>query len=86
MTFRRDKFFVLRLGERHFRPSPDQEIEVQLLDSRGREVRSVFLKSGDAGRVVDDFEIPPAVIEAAWRQEPGKGDYVNARGESTTPF
>jgi hypothetical protein len=86
MRFRTDKFFVLRLGDRHFRPSPEMEIEIQLLDGGGREVQSVYLKKGDVAPEVNGFAIPPAVIDAAWRQQHGQGDYVDSRGETVPPF
>jgi hypothetical protein len=86
MSNDKQRFFVLHLDERDYKPSPDSKYEIQILDSEGRAKLSGYLEENQTELVVKGFKIPKAVIEAATRQLKGKGDYVNEKGESIPPF
>jgi hypothetical protein len=80
------RYFVLHLEVGEERPSPELAYEIQILDSSGRARTSGHVGANDTLLVVEGEEVPHAVIEAARRQPYGKGDYVNANGESVSPF
>jgi len=86
------RFFVLHLEKRDYRPVPLAEYEIQTLTEDGQAASSTYLNS--AGRTlvtgkkeaVDVPGVPQPVVEAARRQPPGKGDFVDEEGRSMAPF
>ena len=82
----KQRYFVLHLDDRDFKPSPNVKYEIQILDSKGRAKVSGYVDENQNELEVDGKIIPRAVIEAAQRQQKGKGDYVNEFGESITPW
>lgn len=87
MVLRRNrKYFVLHLEVGEERPTPELAYEVQILDSEGRARVCGHVGESETELVVEGEEVPLPVVEAARRQPYGKGDYVNANGESIPPF
>jgi hypothetical protein len=82
----KQRYFVLHLEDRDFKPSPNVKYEIQILDSKGRAKVSGYVVENQNELEVDGKIIPMAVIEAAKRQPKGKGDYVNEFGESIPPW
>lgn len=56
--------------------------QVQVLDDQGRAVREATFGEDDDVPV----GVPVAVAEAARKQSPGQGDYVDATGRTVPPF
>ena len=86
MALHQQRYFVLHLEVGEERPSPELAYEIQILDSRGRARKCGHVGASETKLDLDGDEVPLAVIEAARRQLYGKGDYVNAIGESIPPF
>ena len=80
------RYFVLRLHERDYRPTPEACFVVQLPSPEGGPGATGYLRADQTELVVDGEAIPTAVLNAARRQPYGKGDYVNEKGESIPPF
>ena len=80
------RFFVLNLGDRDFRPSPQHEYEVQLLDSNGRAKQVGYLTIDQDKLEIEVMPVPFEVIRAAKEQPVGQGDYVDSKGISIDPF
>ncbi len=85
---RRDepRFFVMRLvsGDRLF--DEGYPLQVQFLDDAGRAGATVYLAANEPAGKIGGFVVTDAVREAASRQAPGRGDYVDSAGESQRPF
>lgn len=79
-------FFVLHLEEGSDRPEKQLAFEVQLLDSQGRAKSCGYLGTTETELVLDGLFVPQAVLDAARRQRPGKGDYVDFQGRPIQPF
>jgi hypothetical protein len=89
-------FFVLRLSEHDFHPDPRAAYSVDLRNMIGLPSQFCYLDGQGTilcfmdpnGAVISErvFDVPPAVIAAAFRQAGGKGDYVDANGQSIRPF
>jgi hypothetical protein len=80
-------YFVLHLGPSDEPwPEPGKAYEIQILDRRGRAETIVHVDEREGEVERDGYRIPQAVIEAARRQLPGSGDYVNRNGETVQPF
>lgn len=83
---KRKKYFVHHLSERSYKPSPESKYTVQVLDSSGRSRAEGYFGDDESSLVVEGEVIPTAVLAAARRQPFGKGDNVNADGESVPAF
>jgi hypothetical protein len=79
-------FFVVHLGESHYRPDPRAKFSIQELDEEGRATVLYFFDEGGNQIGLKAFAGPRAVVEAALRQEYGQGDYVDESGRSVRPF
>jgi hypothetical protein len=79
-------YFVVHLGERGFRPDPRAKYCVQLLDEHGRSAEECYLDESGTAVAPSSFTVPKAVVEAAFRQEYGRGDYVDLDGRAVRPF
>ncbi len=82
----RQWFFVAHLGERGFRPDPLAKYCIQLLDENGQSVEECYVDEHGVPVAPCSFAVPRAVVEAAFRQEHGRGDYVDPAGRSVRPF
>jgi hypothetical protein len=80
------KYFVLHLDSRDYRPFPEAEFEVQLLNADGEAAGSAYLKAGDVRAEIDGESVPEGVVNAAKRQPLGSGDYVDKDGNSVPAF
>lgn len=84
------KFFVMQLSERGLaergRRSNEQPFEIQLLDAKDRAKACGYVGADDKTLDIEGYSVPMAVIEAARRQTPGQGDYVDDHGNSIQPF
>ena len=81
------RYFVLHLGPEDMPwPVPTKPYEVQVLDLRGRATALVHVGDDDNDIEGSGYLIPKAVIDAARRQRPGQGDYVDEMGQSVPPF
>lgn len=76
------RYFVMQLGPDDARYSSGYRYEIQLCNESLQGV-AVILFRGDESRLsVPEFQVPEAVYQAALRQNPGKGDFVDSQGES----
>jgi len=80
------RYFVLKLCDRDYRPDASYKYEVQVLDAKGRAKKIGYLRDEDTMLSIEGEEVPQEVIKVAKRQEYGKGDYVNAEGKQIKPF
>lgn len=80
------RYFVLHLDGRDYRPFPEAEYEVQLLNADGEVERSAYLKAEDTRVEIDGEPVPESVVDAAKRQPAGSGDYVDKDGNSVPAF
>ena len=84
------RFFVLHLDENDLtelgRPTNDTLYEIQLLDSHGRAKACGYVGTDEKRLELDGKLVPVAVLEAARRQAPGQGEFVNEDGRSLQPF
>ena|SRR6266566_3215771 len=90
------RYFVARLDDRSFRPLPEAEFLVQVLneDGEGEIIAYIARDSNSVVAVVhatkgrlptEGHGIPDAVIEAARRRQVGSGEDVNEKGEIVQP-
>lgn len=79
------RFFVCHLDIEE-RPAPELSYEIQLLDTQGRAVKWAYVSQEMVSLTLDELTVPYAVVEAARRQKPGQGDYVDINGRSISPF
>jgi hypothetical protein len=90
------RYLIARLDEYDFRPLPDAEFEVQILNADGQGEIVAYLAQNSNKVIalvhalrgnlpVESHGIPEAVIEAAQRKTEGFGDYVNEKGEIIQP-
>jgi hypothetical protein len=90
-----ERYFVLHLDERDFRPHIEARYAVQILNRKGEAEFSVYVD--EEGQVLDVArtdaasmrpvpEVPRPVVDAARRQRAGQGDYVDQSGRSVRPF
>lgn len=94
-------YFVCQLGPDNYRPVPEAQYEIQILNEHNEGERSAYLgrHSTDILCVVDFVtppgpklldpsmvSIPTPVIEAARRRTIGFGERVNEKGEILPPF
>jgi hypothetical protein len=79
------RFFVVHLAASD-RPSPDKELEIQLLDTNGRAASTGYAYLNQEEFELDGKIVPKDVLDAARRQKVGQGEYVDAKGESITAF
>lgn len=86
MNERDQRYFVTHLGERHFRPDARARYAIQRLDEGGLGVEECFLDERGVPVAPSSFPLPTPVVEAALRQERGRGDYVDPDGRSIRPF
>jgi hypothetical protein len=82
---RRAWFFVSHLEEKK-RPSIHKRYEIQVLNAAGQAVARGYVDDQSDNLEIEGQAIPHDVIKAAWRQPIGKGDYVDASGNSVPPF
>jgi len=84
------RYFVMHLLENEVgipgRSDASKQYEIQILDAQGRAVAIVYAGNLETELSVGDQLVPKAVLEAARRQVPGKGDYVNEDGIHILPF
>lgn len=80
------RIFILHLGDRDFKPSPQHEYEVQLLDSKGRAKQVGYLTTDQDKLEIEGMLVPFEVIQAAKKQPVGQGDYLDSKGISIDPF
>lgn len=83
---REPRYFVLRMAEHHRHYAAGFRIEVQLLNDDGQGQVVLYLRGPHADYQSGNIFVPSAVIAAALRQMPGKGDYVDESGQSRGPF
>lgn len=90
------RYFVRQLDGRSYRPSPDSEYEVQILNAdgegeicayvSGKSNEVLYLVHASKGRLsVKDHGIPLPVIEAAKQRRAGDGQYINGDGQIVVP-
>ena len=79
-------FFVMRLRPDHSRPFPDAEIQVQLLDEDGLSKEKGYLSGNGMELSLGGQRVPNAVVDAARRQVPGRGEYVDESGARVDPL
>jgi len=77
-----ETFFVSALTQAQ---GGEPTYQVELLDGEGRGWAFAHFQR-ETSLVVEGVAIPAAVLEAARRQTPGQGDYVNLNGESVRRF
>lgn len=82
----KQRYFVLHLGANDPDRDADRVFEIQILDSKGRAAHVGIVGHAEQKLIIDGKVIPLDVLEAARRQEEGKGDYVDAEGNSINPF
>lgn len=80
------RYFVVRLSAKDPERAEGFLVEIQILDSQGRGELVGYLREGQSQLEIEGQSVPRAVIEAAWRQPEGQGDYVDPAGNTTTPF
>lgn len=79
-------YWVLHLDESSYRPSPDVEFAIQLLDKNGQEIGIEYITRFDRQVLITGCQVPSAVVEAAKRQPRSAGAYVNDDGIEIEPF
>jgi hypothetical protein len=96
---RRERYFVRRLDDASYRPTPDAEFEIVVEDDAedrdicayvGRDSNKVIAlihatTKGPVSLPVEGHGIPEAVIEAARQRRVGYGEYVDENGEIVNP-
>jgi hypothetical protein len=93
---RRERYFVACLGEDSYRPSPDADFEVQILnDDNEGEISAYFARDSNVpialihatqGRLpIETHHIPDVVIDAARKRRVGFGEYVDEKGNVVPP-
>ena len=83
---REPRYFVVRMEEAHRHYAAGYRFVVQLLNDDGQGEVVLYLKGPRADYRSGSLYVPSAVIAAASRQKPGKGDYVDESGQSHPPF
>jgi hypothetical protein len=79
-------YFVVRLAPENPQYNVRRTIEIQMLDPAGRARYVGYAGDHETELQIEGYSIPQAVLEAARRQPPGQGDYVNDSGQSISPF
>jgi hypothetical protein len=85
MPKRKSRYFVLHRSDRDRKENRDKQFEIQLLDSKGRARDVGYVGSSETELIIGNHAVPLAVLEAARRQGPGVGDYVDETGTSMHP-
>jgi hypothetical protein len=93
---REQRYFVGKIDSLDYRPSPDAEFEIQILNGNGEGEISAYV-GRDSNEIIAlihaskgplppyAHSIPLPVIEAARQRRAGFGEYVNAKGEIIRP-
>jgi hypothetical protein len=76
------RFFVLNCSGRSSLSDPSKPFQVQILDSKGRAKYYDYFGADHLSLVIEGYNVPLPVLEAALRQEVGKGDFVDVNGQS----
>ena len=96
---RRERYFVRRLDDASYRPTPDAEFEIVVEDDPqdrdicayvGRDSNQVVAlilatTTGPVSLPIETHGIPEAVIRAARERRIGFGEYVDENGEIVNP-
>ena len=85
MAPKKERYFVVHLISTDSRYGPDSHFQVQVLDEYERGEHVGYFADPELPLVINGETIPKVVLYAALRQQPGKGDYVNKRGEGVLP-
>src|SRR5262245_11579670 len=80
------RFYVLHLGPDHRGYADGYRYEVQVCDEVLRAAACVLFRGDESELVVPGYDVPAAVFRAAVRQGPGRGDFVDGRGETVWPL
>jgi hypothetical protein len=79
---REPRYFVSQIGPDGFGYEDGFRYEIQLCNA-ALQAGAVILFRGDETELhVPEFDVPQAVYQAALRQSPGRGEFVDSRGES----
>ena len=66
--------------------SSGAEFEIQVLDRNGRAKHVGYCGHAETELVIEGQVVPKEVLDAARRQLMGRGDYVDSKGQSISPF
>jgi hypothetical protein len=78
-------FFALKLPDCEAE-SPGPRFEIQLLDRYGACIRFVQFGADESQVMIEDYEVPRAVVERTKSLELGQGNYFDEQGEIVAPF
>jgi hypothetical protein len=76
------RYFVMQIGAGGFGYSDGYRYEIQLCNDALQGAAVILFRGDETEFSVPDFDVPEAVYRAAIRQPPGKGDFVDSKGES----
>jgi hypothetical protein len=86
MKHNKPRYFVMHLPDDEPARKEGFVFGVQILDADGFGELEGYIGFDEAELEIEGHPVPKAVIAAARRQRDGQGDYVDADGNSVSPF
>jgi hypothetical protein len=78
-------FYVRHLPIDDRRRAGGKVYQIQVVDRNGLATEFAYLNGEEERLEIDGRIVPVAVIKAAKRQEPGRGDFVDIEGNQVLP-
>lgn len=79
---REPRYYVMQIAPNGFGYDDGFRFEIQLCNEAPQGGAVILFRGDEAEFSVAEFDVPEEVFRAALRQPPGKGDFVDSRGES----